>query len=119
MTWKKFKYAWRYVAFSAAICLVCIGDAMQGPVWLWRLNPTGVAASSRFSFSAVARVTGPGLNEAASGCLAVSPARRNPFHSILGQALSHDVYRSVTLALNQVGTHLTEEVWERRKQVED
>lgn len=76
---------------------MCIRDAVQGPAWLWRLTTTGegVAASSGFSFSAVARVTGPGLNEAASGCLAVSPARRNPFHSALGQDLSHDVYGSV------------------------
>lgn len=79
----------------------------------------GATVSSRSSFSVVARVTGPGLSKAASGCLAVSPAGRNPFHSALGRALSHDVYRSVTLALNQVGTHLPEEVWERRKQAED
>lgn len=65
-----------------------IGEAVQGPVWLWRLNPTGgVAASSGFSLPVVARVAGPGLSEAASGCLAVCPAERNPFHSALGQPL--------------------------------
>ena len=86
------------------------GDAVQGPVWLWRLNPTGGSSFSGFSFSVVPKVTGPGLNGTASGSLAASPAGRNPFHSALGQALSHDVYGSVTLAMNQVGTHLTEEV---------
>lgn len=55
------------------------------------------------------QVTGPGLNESVSGCLAISPDKRNPFYNVLGQALSYDVYRSVTLALNQMGTHLTEE----------
>lgn len=74
------------VALSAALRRMLMADAVQGPVWLWRLNPTGgVAASSGFSFSVVARGPGPGLSEAASGCLAVCPAERNPFHGALGQ----------------------------------
>ena len=47
-----------------------------------------------------------------SGC---QPSWEESFHSAPGQALSHDVYGPVTLALNQEGTHLPEEVWGEEK----
>lgn len=111
VSWQKFKYAWHYVTFSAVGWPTYLGDAIHRSVLLWRLNTTEGSQASLGSFVAgIATVTGPGLREAVSGCLVVSPAKKNPFHSALGQAISQDVYRSVTLALNQVGTHLVEEV---------
>lgn len=81
------------------LAMLCMGSVL-----LWKLKVTrGSKLSSGFSFSGASKVTGPSVQEIMRGCLAFCPARKNPCYSYLSQVLSWDVYRSATLALNQVG----------------
>lgn len=89
-----------------------LGDTVHRPVWLWRLNTT---EGSGFFMVLLPRACKNHRPRSQQG----SQAGRSPLYSapgqVLSQVLSHDAYRSTTSAPNQVGTHLTEEVWGEEK----
>ena len=83
---------------------MCCRDTAHGPVRLWRLSTNWGTP-----FLRVCLLWG---SQWLSGR---QPSQEESFCSALGHTLSHGVYKSVTLALSQEGTHLPEEVWGEEK----